>query len=104
MITHDKRSAEVVMEESWTEQSNWNIEKAKRLYDFNAWGGGSFGVSENGEVVIHPEGTHGPAASICSILKELKSKNLRPPFLLRFPQLLANNIKEAPRFVRVFSD
>ncbi|MDP6361324.1 MAG: arginine decarboxylase, partial [Planctomycetota bacterium] len=91
MITNDKRSAEVVGSE-WNESPEWSIEDSERLYDFNAWGGGHFGVSQSGEVVIQPGETQA-AASIFSILDELRNKNLRPPFLLRFPQLLERNVK-----------
>ena len=91
MITNDKRSAEVVGTE-WNKSPEWSIEDAIRLYDFNAWGGGHFGVSQSGEVVIQPRETQA-AASIFSILEKLREDNLRPPFLLRFPQLLERNVK-----------
>lgn len=65
-----------------------------RIYGLSNWGAGYFGVSEQGNLTIHP--TRNPLMGVeaVSLVHTLLQRKLAPPFLLRFPQILDTQIKE----------
>lgn len=72
----------------------WRVEDAIELYNINGWGIGYFGVNEKGNVVVKPRKEHGPAIDIRELLDELALKDINPPILLRFPNILDNRIEK----------
>lgn len=72
----------------------WRVEDAIELYNINGWGIGYFGVNEKGNVVVKPRKEHGPAIDIRELLDELALKDINPPVLLRFPNILDNRIEK----------
>src|SRR5512136_2005609 len=65
-----------------------------RIYGVENWGGGYFGVSEQGCLTVHP--TRNPLAGVevTSLVQTLLQRKVTPPYLLRFPQILDTQIKE----------
>ena len=65
-----------------------------RIYGVENWGGGYFGVSEQGCLTVHPTRNPLMGVEIISLVQILLQRKVTPPFLLRFPQILDTQIKE----------
>lgn len=72
----------------------WNVEDSRELYGIRAWGAGFFDVSDQGEVVICPQGPSGPQISIMEIIKGLKERGYDMPVLLRVENILSSRIAD----------
>lgn len=80
---------------------NWNRQKARSTYNFPAWSGGYFDVSENGTISIctdpdHPEN----CADLYQVTHSIINQGLDFPVLVRFPDILLDRIS---RLQRAFS-
>lgn len=71
----------------------WTIEDAKELYNINGWGTSYFGVNEKGDVYVTPckDNTQ---VDLRDIMDELLLRDVTPPVLLRFPDILDNRIEK----------
>ena len=71
----------------------WTIEDSKELYNINGWGTSYFGVNEAGHVYVTPckDNTQ---LDLCEIMDELVLRDVTPPVLLRFPDILDNRIEK----------
>ena len=69
----------------------WTIEDSKELYNINGWGTSYFGINTQGDVYVSPckDGTE---IDIREIVDELALRDVTPPVLLRFPDILDNRI------------
>jgi len=65
-----------------------------RIYGIDNWSGGYFGVSEQGCLTVHPTRNPLMGVEINSLMQMLLQRKVKPPFLLRFPQILDTRIKE----------
>ncbi len=72
--------------------STWSPREAARLYGLDAWGGGYFGVSDRGTVVAHPHGVPGQSIDLFDVIRGLDMRDLRPPVVLRFDDILAHRM------------
>jgi arginine decarboxylase len=75
----------------------WRPADAAALYGIDAWGGGYFGVNDAGHVVVHPEGRGGPELDLRQLVDQLRQRDLNPPMLLRFSDVLKNRLAELSR-------
>lgn len=71
----------------------WTSEQSAQLYNINGWGGKYFSINEKGNVTVNL-GEENVKADIHEIISEIESNNIASPFLLRFPDLLEDRIKE----------
>ena len=71
----------------------WTIEDSKELYNINGWGTSYFGINTQGDVYVSPckDGTE---IDIREIVDELALRDVTPPVLLRFPDILDNRIEK----------
>lgn len=71
----------------------WTIEDSKELYNINGWGTSYFGVNERGDVYVTPckDNTE---IDLRDIMDELALRDVTPPVLLRFPDILDNRIEK----------
>ena len=71
----------------------WTIEDSKELYNINGWGTSYFGINTQGDVYVSPckDGTE---IDIREIVDELALRDVPPPVLLRFPDILDNRIEK----------
>ena len=71
----------------------WTIEDSKELYNINGWGTSYFGINEAGHVYVTPckDNTE---LDLCEIMDELVLRDVTPPVLLRFPDILDNRIEK----------
>lgn len=71
----------------------WTIEDAKELYNINGWGTSYFGINDKGDVYVTPckDNTQ---VDLRDIMDELALRDVTPPVLLRFPDILDNRIEK----------
>ena len=71
----------------------WTIEDSEELYNITGWGTSYFGINEKGHVYVTPckDNTQ---IDICDVMDELALRDVRPPVLLRFPDILDNRIEK----------
>ncbi|MBQ2496995.1 MAG: biosynthetic arginine decarboxylase, partial [Prevotella sp.] len=71
----------------------WTIEDSKELYNINGWGTSYFGINENGNVFVTPckDNTQ---IDLREVMDELALRDVQPPVLLRFPDILDNRIEK----------
>lgn len=77
-----------------TTKPAWSIADSAELYGVNDWGVGHFGIDENGEVRVSctTENNVKVGASVLDIVRQAKARGLDSPLLIRFEDLLAQQI------------
>ncbi|HZT57428.1 MAG TPA: biosynthetic arginine decarboxylase [Pyrinomonadaceae bacterium] len=74
------------------------IEQTLETYGIEDWGAGYFGINRKGNLVVHPsENDHTSAADVREIVDDLKRRGITTPVLLRFPQLIAAQVRKLQR-------
>ena len=71
----------------------WTIEDSKELYNINGWGTSYFGVNNQGNVFVSPCKDE-TQIDLREVMDELALRNVTPPVLLRFPDILDNRIEK----------
>lgn len=71
----------------------WTIEDSKELYNIKGWGVSYFGINEAGHVYVTPCKDNNQL-DLCEIMDELVLRDVTPPVLLRFPDILDNRIEK----------
>lgn len=69
------------------------LARVAELYGIDAWGAGYFGINRAGHLTVRPLADRGPAISVRCILDELEKRGVRPPVILRFPQIIATQVE-----------
>ncbi len=71
----------------------WTKEKSEELYGVKNWSAGYFSISDNGEVMVHPNKSNkAPAVSLMDIVSGVRERGLDMPVLLRLENLLDSQI------------
>jgi arginine decarboxylase len=74
------------------------IEQTLETYGIEDWGAGYFGINRKGNLVVHPsESDRTSAADVREIIDDLKRRGITAPVLLRFPQLIAAQVRKLQR-------
>jgi arginine decarboxylase len=68
--------------------ADWNIQKARDLYNVAQWGDGFFDINEQGEVIAYLNGRDMPAVNLPHIIADLEKTGLTLPVLIRFTDIL----------------
>ena len=71
----------------------WTIEDSKELYNINGWGTSYFGINEKGDVYVTPC-KNNTQIDLREVMDELALRDVTPPVLLRFPDILDNRIEK----------
>lgn len=71
----------------------WTTEDSNKLYMIDRWGGGYFGVNDEGNLTVAPLGRRGAKIAIRDVVNEALSQGLRTPVLVRFQDLLHERVK-----------
>ena len=80
-------------------QDSWTIDDSAMLYDIASWGGGNIRISERGTVEVIPSleasGADGapPAIDLAELVRELIKRNIWPPVVVRFSDLLRGKMR-----------
>lgn len=71
----------------------WTIEDSKELYNIGGWGTSYFDINDKGDVYVTPckDNTE---IDLCDVIDELALRDVTPPVLLRFPDILDNRIEK----------
>ncbi|HEX7317154.1 MAG TPA: biosynthetic arginine decarboxylase [Pyrinomonadaceae bacterium] len=77
------------------------IEQTLETYGIENWGAGYFGINRKGNLVVHPsESDQNRAADVRDIIDDLRRRGIQTPVLLRFPQLIAGQVRKLQRAFR----
>ena len=71
----------------------WTIDDSKELYNINGWGTSYFGINEKGDVYVTPC-KNSTQIDLREVMDELALRDVTPPVLLRFPDILDNRIEK----------
>ncbi|MGB9609706.1 MAG: biosynthetic arginine decarboxylase [Bryobacteraceae bacterium] len=72
----------------------WTVADARDLYDIDRWGKGYFTISESGHVLVHPTKDPRRYVDLKELVDTLVLRGIDPPLLLRFPQILGQQLRE----------
>ncbi|PLY02496.1 MAG: arginine decarboxylase [Desulfuromonas sp.] len=71
----------------------WTTADAVDLYGIDRWSSGYFGVSDAGEVLIHPQGKGSHTANLMDVVRGMQERGLDLPVLVRLSDILDERIK-----------
>ncbi|MFC2759690.1 biosynthetic arginine decarboxylase [Hallella multisaccharivorax] len=71
----------------------WTIEDSEELYNIKGWGTSYFGINEQGHVYVSPVKSD-VKIDLREVMDELELRDVTPPVLLRFPDILDNRIEK----------
>ncbi|GAB5439763.1 MAG: biosynthetic arginine decarboxylase [Fuerstiella sp.] len=71
----------------------WKSSDAEELYDVSRWGNGYFSVSENGNLLVHPDRDPARSVDLKELIDRLKVRGLDTPVLLRFNGMIRDRLK-----------
>lgn len=71
----------------------WTVDDSKELYNMVGWGTSYFGINDKGDVYVTPckDNTQ---IDLRDVMDELALRDITPPVLLRFPDILDNRIEK----------
>ncbi len=72
---------------------SWSIEDSERLYRIEAWGEPYFSISSAGHLTVSPQGDRGGSLDLYDLIEALRLRNLHPPILLRFTDILEDRLE-----------
>jgi len=72
----------------------WTVADARDLYDIDRWGKGYFSISDQGHVLVHPTKEPHRFVDLKELVDTLILRGIDPPLLLRFPQILGQQLGE----------
>jgi arginine decarboxylase len=73
------------------------IEQTVETYGIENWGAGYFDVNRKGNLIVHPSEGDPRAADLKEIIDDLSRRGIHAPVLLRFPQLVASQVRKLQR-------
>lgn len=71
----------------------WTIEDSNELYNISGWGTSYFGINDKGDVYVTPCKDN-VEIDLHDVMDELALRDVTPPVLLRFPDILDNRIEK----------
>ena len=71
----------------------WRTEDSAELYNIAGWGINYFSINSRGHVTVHPRQKKGPGIDLKEVIDELVLRDVQPPVLLRFPDILDDRIE-----------
>ncbi len=72
----------------------WRIDDSAELYNVPGWGRNYFSINEKGHAQVTPR-RDGPAVDLIDVMNELQLNDVTAPVLLRFPDILDDQIGRA---------
>ena len=73
------------------------IEQTLETYGIENWGAGYFDVNRKGNLIVHPSDGDPRSADLKEIIDDLARRGIHAPVLLRFPQLVAAQVRKLQR-------
>lgn len=81
----------------------WRVDDSVELYNIKGWGRQYFSVNEKGNICVTPRPGLAPV-DLREVLDELQVKDITPPVLLRFPDILDNRVEKISHCFRAASE
>ena len=81
----------------------WRIEDSAELYNIKGWGRSYFSINEKGHIQVTPKEGYA-AVDVKDVLDELQLRDITPPVLLRFPDILDNRIEKISKCFKQASE
>lgn len=72
----------------------WSSQDASELYDVASWGKGYFSVSEEGNMLVHPEKDPTRSIDLKKLIDTLVLRGISMPILIRFAEILKHRLGE----------
>ncbi len=72
----------------------WTVAEAMDTYSIGHWGKGYFGVNADGHLEVHPDKHPARAIDLKGLVDSLAVRDIQPPVLLRFTDLLRHRVSE----------
>jgi len=72
----------------------WTVNEAAELYGIPYWGGDYFSVSQQGDMLVHPNGPGTSTVNLAALVEELRGRGLRTPLVIRFSDILASRVRQ----------
>jgi arginine decarboxylase len=72
----------------------WTAADSGKLYGVDYWGQGYFGVNDKGHVIVQPTKDPRQAIDLKQLVDELVQRDLSPPLLIRFTEILKHRVNE----------
>ena len=76
------------------------IEQTIETYGIENWGANYFGVNRKGNLIVRATENDNISADVKEIIDDLRKRGINTPVLLRFPQLLAGQIRKLQKSFR----
>ena len=73
------------------------IEQTVETYGIENWGAGYFDVNRKGNLIVRPAEGDPRSADVREIIEDLAARGIMAPILLRFPQLVAAQVRKLQR-------
>src|SRR5207247_181933 len=73
------------------------IEQTVETYGIENWGAGYFDVNRKGNLIVRPAEGDSRSADVREIIEDLARRGITTPVLLRFPQLVAAQVRKLQR-------
>ncbi|HKP48182.1 MAG TPA: hypothetical protein VJT50_16395, partial [Pyrinomonadaceae bacterium] len=73
------------------------IEQTLETYGIENWGQGYFDVNRKGNLIVRPAEGDSRSADLKEIIDDLARRGIGAPVLLRFPQLVAAQVRKLQR-------
>ena len=73
-------------------KENWTVADSSELYGVNRWGDSYFSINKLGHINVNPKGPRGGNLDLMDLVKELESRNLKLPLLIRFDDILEDRL------------
>ncbi len=70
----------------------WSIRDSARIYNLPNWGDDFFSINKKGNVCVHPSPSSKYSIDLRSLVDDLIKRNIQPPILLRFMDVLQGRI------------
>jgi arginine decarboxylase len=73
------------------------IEQTVETYGIENWGAGYFDVNRKGNLIVRPAEGDARSADLKEIIEDLATRGINTPILVRFPQLVAAQVRKLQR-------
>jgi len=84
---------DTIMKEQAVAASDWNVQKARSLYNIHRWGADYFDINEAGHVEVRPLQNEGAAVDLTQVIAEARERSLKFPLLIRFQDILRHRVQ-----------
>ncbi len=71
----------------------FTVQDSIDLYGLDGWGNGYLAIGDDGHLLVTPTRDRTRAIDVHAVVEEIRSRGMRTPLLLRFPELLASQVR-----------